>query len=450
VTATLPVRFPDVRSPEGMTRRAWWLVGLNVVIPGSAQILAGDKRLGRFGLAATLLFWVLLLVAGIAVALARGVVFTLATNPIALIVAQVLLVAYVVLWVILTIDTLRLVRFVRTRPSARLFIAGLAAVSLALVAGTAGYGAVVANSAYGLLAGTFQYGEIEDPVDGRYNFLLLGGDAGPDRQGLRPDSISVVSVDAETGAAVIIGIPRNLENVPFPADSSLAETYPAGYGVNGCDVDVCLINSIYTEVELHSPDRYPDAAANGSSPGIEAMRDAAEGVTGLTIQYYVLIDMQGFGQLIDALGGVTITVPEATEIGINGDDAVGLIEAGEQRMDGPTALWYARTRYQTTDYERMERQRLVQESILAQFEPATLLTKFQSVAEAGAQVVRTDIPSGMLGYFVDLASKTRALPVVTVELAPSNGIDPEDPYYPDISALIANGIAQASPTPAPE
>ena len=450
MTATLPVRFPDVRSPAGMTRRAWWLIGLNVVIPGSTQVLAGDRRLGRFGLAATLLLWALLIVAGIASALARTAVFTLATNPIVLIIVQLVLTAYAVLWVVLTIDTIRLVRLVRTSPSARLFIAALATAGMLVVAGTAGYGAVVANSAYGLLAGTFQYGEIEEPVDGRYNFLLLGGDAGPDRQGLRPDSISVVSVDAETGAAVIIGIPRNLERVPFPADSSLVETYPEGYGTNGCDVDVCLINSIYTEVELRSPDRYPDAAANGSSPGIEAMRDAAEGVTGLTIQYYVLIDMQGFGQLVDALGGVTITVPEAVEIGINGDSAVGVIEAGEQHMDGATALWYARTRYQTTDYGRMDRQRIVQEAVLAQFEPATLLTTFQSVAAAGQQMVRTDIPAGMLGYFVGLASKTKELPLVKVELTPANGIDPEDPYYPDIVALITNGIATASPTPAPE
>ena len=48
-----------------MTKRAWWLVGLNVLIPGSAQVLAGNRRLGRFGLGATLVLWVLLVLAGV-------------------------------------------------------------------------------------------------------------------------------------------------------------------------------------------------------------------------------------------------------------------------------------------------------------------------------------------------------------------------------------------------
>ena len=51
---------------------------------------------------------------------------------------------------------------------------------------------------------------------GRYNVLLLGGDAGRDRVGLRPDSMTVASVDAETGRTVLISLPRNLQAVPFP------------------------------------------------------------------------------------------------------------------------------------------------------------------------------------------------------------------------------------------
>ncbi len=45
-----PIRHPDVGSAQVMTRRAWWLVVLNFLIPGSAQVLAGNRRLGRFGL----------------------------------------------------------------------------------------------------------------------------------------------------------------------------------------------------------------------------------------------------------------------------------------------------------------------------------------------------------------------------------------------------------------
>ncbi len=291
------------------------------------------------------------------------------------------------------------------------------------------------------------------PVDGRYNFMLLGGDAGADRDGLRPDSISVVSVEADTGKATIIGIPRNMQYVPFVAGSPMLAEYPNGYGTDGCDVDVCLINSIYTEVELYHPELYPDAEKNGSNPGIEAMRDAVEGILGIQIQYYVLIDMQGFADLINALGGITIDVadrlPITDEVDENGqpyDPDTTWIEPGVQLMDGGLALAYARIRAGTTDYARMERQRQVQEAIIQQFEPANILSKFQAVAQAGAQVVSTDIPQAVLGQFVDLASKSRSQEIATLELVPPD-VDPDDPDYAYVLQLVSAALVIATPDP---
>ena len=263
-----------------------------------------------------------------------------------------------------------------------------------------------------------------------------------------------MSVDAETGQAVTIGLPRNLEDVPFDEGSPLAEAYPEGYGsIDGCEVDVCLLNSIYTEVELVSPEMYPDAVAQGSEPGIEGMRDAAEAITGLQIQYYVLIDMQGFSDLIDALGGVTMTVENRVPMGAGHDEEgneveiTEWIEPGTQVLDGYHALWYARSRYETSDYDRMQRQAQLQEAILQQFNPGNVLAKFQAVATAGAQVVKTDIPQGMLGYFVDLASKTKELPITRIALVPPE-VDPEDPDWEYILQLVATAVAP--PTEEPE
>lgn len=449
--ADSPIRHPDTASRPLMTRRGWWLVGMNILIPGSAQVLAGDRRLGRFGLGATLALWVALAAAIVTWFAAPTVIYTIASNSIALWVIALGLVFYAVLWLVLTFDTLRLVRLVRTQPSARAPIAALATVVLVLASGGAAYGAYLATTASGFLSTVFAAGPSEPPVDGRYNILLLGADTGPDREGTRPDSMTVASIDAETGQAVLIGLPRNLEDIHFPADSPMASAYPNGYGTEqGCLVDVCLLNSIYTEAEQVTPELYPDAAARGSSPGIEAMRDAAEGVTGLTIQYYALIDMQGFEALIDALGGVEITVEERLPIG--GDQYLqnvdGWVEAGTQRMNGYTALWYARSRYSATDYDRMQRQRVLQEAILRQFTPANVLTKFQAVAQAGAETVRTDIPQSMLGYFVDLAGKTRELPVQTVELTPDNGVDPGYPDWDLVHGLIQEALAAATAEPA--
>jgi LCP family protein required for cell wall assembly len=281
--------------------------------------------------------------------------------------------------------------------------------------------------------------------------MLLGGDAGPGRDGMRPDSMSVLSIDANTGQAVSIGVPRDLDPVPFSDGSPMQKIYPDGYGYNDtCDVDVCQLNSIYTEVELYKPKLYPDATKQNSQPGIEAMRDALEGVTGLKIQYYVLIDMEGFAQLVDSLGGVTIDVKEKLPIGgdAQGNGVTGWIYPGVQHMNGYTAQWYARSRESTSDYDRMARQRVLEDAILKQFNPVNVATKFQDIAKAGQQVVKTDIPQSMLGYFVDLGMKTRKLPVQNLELVPPT-IDPSDPNYDQIHEMVHKAVTPPTATPKP-
>jgi len=434
-----------------MTRRAWWLVGLNVVVPGSAQVLAGNRRLGRFALAATFIGWALAL-ALLALALVqRGWLLGLLTQPIVLGALVVALVFYALLWIVLTFDTLRLVRFVRVSPSARLPVALLAIVGLVTGSGAAGYGAASGVSAIGVLSTVFGGGsQLAEPVDGRYNILLLGGDAGADRLGLRPDSISVVSIEAATGRSVIFGVPRNLEDVPFAGDSPLAEVFPDGYS---CGTE-CLISYLYTYGEEH-PELYPDAAAAGSSPGIEAMRDAVASVLGLELQYYVLVDMAAFENLIDALGGIDIDVQERLPIegGLNADGSLfgveGWIEAGPQHMDGYTALWYARSRHSTDDYDRMRRQREVQAAILEQIEPANVLLRFNELAAAGTALVTTDIPSAMLAHFAELALDAREFELVAHDFVPPE-VETWQPDFDAIRAVVDELTAPVTPSATPE
>ncbi|GHD42498.1 LCP family protein [Mycetocola manganoxydans] len=454
VSATSPIRYPDLSAPALMTRRAWWLVALNFLIPGSTQVLAGNRKLGRFGLAATLTMWLIGIFAILAYFLWRTAALTIATNSWVLTAAQLLLAGYGVLWLVLTIDTLRLVRLIRAMPGTRFWIAACTVVLLVLSVGTATAGAYYAGVARGTLQSIFGGGAASvPPVDGRYNILLLGADAGPDREGLRPDSISVVSLDAETGRMTMIGLPRDMRNVPFSAGSPMGELYPDGY--RRCDVSSCKLNSIYTEAQLRHGDLYPDAASTSSSPGIEATKEAAEGILGLEIPYFALIDMQGFEKLVDALGGVEITVKERLPIG--GDEQLrGVdewIEPGTRTLNGYYAQWYARSRHSTSDYDRMERQRELQAAILDQFTPANVLSKFQSIAQAGTQVVKTDIPQDMLGYFGNLAMKTKELPTSSVELTPANGIIPDERDFNDfdrIRELVRADLYPPSATPKPE
>ena len=454
-----PLRHPDASSRAMMMRRGWWLVLLNFLLPGSAQILAGNRRLGRLGLAATLLMWTVVILGGLCALLWQQVFITIATNWFALLAAQVLLIAYIVLWVVLTFDTLRLVRLVKTRPGARFGIAGLSVVLLVVSGGVAAY---AANSA-GVLRDTIGlvFGASGPPVppsDGYYNILLLGADSGDGRDSMRFDSISVVSVNADTGAVTITGIPRDMPNVPF-SEGPMRDRYPNGH--QGHADPNCGwgsgINQLRTEVEVcqDGDALYPDARANGSAPAIEATKDAAEGVLGIEIPYYVFLDMHGFAALIDALGGVDITVEQRLPKGggpsYQGQPAeewaIGWIEAGPQHMDGDTAQWYARSRYTTSDFDRMKRQRQLQQAILEQFTPQTVLTRFQDVATAGAAIVQTDLPQSLLPYFVELALKAKEQPVTTIELTPEGGIDEHEPDFAYIQELVRNALHPPSPSP---
>nr|WP_179085346.1 LCP family protein [Microbacterium sp. RU33B] len=457
-----PLRHPD-GSPSMMTRRGWWLVVLNFLIPGSAQALAGNRRLGRIGLGATLALWVAVIVTVAVGLLWRQALVTVATNWFFLLFVQVVLLAFALLWVVLTIDTLRLVRLVRVKSASRFGISILAVVLFVVSGGGAVYASQLAGStrdAIGLVFG--QSGPTVPPSNGYYNVLLLGADSGEGRDSMRFDSISVVSINADSGAVTITGIPRDLPHAPFPETSPMHALYPDG--LQGHDSSTCGwgsgINQLVNAVEIcgDGDALYPDTASVGSRPAVEATKDAAEGILGIEIPYYVFIDMHGFAALVDALGGVDITVAERLPkgggpayAGQSAEEwAIGWIEPGAQHMDGDTAQWYARSRYTTNDWDRMLRQRQLQEAILAQFTPTTVLTRFNDIAAAGSAIVETDLPQSMLPYFAELAIKAKEQAVSTIELTPAGGIDEFDPDFSYIRSLVDASLHPPTPTPSPE
>ncbi|MDJ1112928.1 LCP family protein [Microbacterium dauci] len=461
-----PIRNPDVSSEKVMSRRAWWLVASNFLFPGTAQVLAGNRLLGRTGIVATLVMWALVVLAVLTAFLWRTVLTMVLASWWSLTVVQVLLWVYAALWLVLTIDTLRLIRLARVPGRTRAAVAIVAMVLALVPASTAVYAAqsVVAPLRSGL--SIFAAGPSVPPSDGYYNFLLLGADSGEGRDSMRFDSISVVSVNADSGAVTIFGIPRDLRHAPF-SEGPMQELYPDGF--QGHTSSACGwssgINQLMNAVETCRDDRgaslYPDAVSQNSSPAVEATKDAAEAILGIEIPYHVFIDMHGFADLVDALGGVEITVqdrlPEGGGPSYSGqpaeDWAIGWIEEGTQRMDGDTAQWYARSRYTTSDWDRMRRQRELQTAILAQATPATVLARFNDIVAAGQNLVQTDIPNSLLPFLVDLAVKAKEQEVQDLELTPKGAdIDPEDPTSEDwerIHAMVDDLLHPPTPTPAP-
>ncbi len=423
------------------------MVALTLLIPGSAQALAGNRRLGRIGLVATFSYWALLLAAGILALVKRDWFFLLATIPAIDLFLAAFLVVYATLFAVLTLDTLRLLRLVRLPERARIIMLVATLAVGVLGTSTIGYAGSLAGVSSNFLGSLFSQQGFTAPENGRYNILLMGGDAARSRFGLRPDSMSVISIDAATGQIVNIGIPRNLQKAPFSAGSPMLKVYPNGYN---CGV-VCLVNAIYKDTTDNHSELYPEAEKQGSTPGVEATKDAVEGITGLKIQSYVLVDMAGFKRLIDALGGIDINVANRLPVG-GQEDANGMpinveswIEPGLQHMDGRTALWYARARHGSSDYDRMQRQRAVEDAMLAQMDPANVLSRFKEIATAGRQLLKTDIPSGMVSTYLDLAIKAKKEGIHKLELIPPT-IDVVNPNFTAIHEMVQKAFSDTSVT----
>jgi LCP family protein required for cell wall assembly len=415
---TDPVRHPGSAASPVRTKRAFVLILLTLFVPGSAQIVAGDRRLGRRALRVTLAAWALIVLMLVLVATNRSLLIGLVTNQVTSLILILILVALAVGWAILFINTLRLIRPVLLEPRIRPVVGVALVLAMILSSGSLGYAAYLLNVGRNAIGNIFGSGPAMEPSEGRYNFLMMGGDAGADRTGRRPDSLSVISVDAETGKTAIISIPRNLQNAQFSEDSPMRQIYPDGYDCG----NECLINAINTEVTNEHQDLYPGVA----DPGAQATLEAVSGSLGIKVQAYVLVDMEGFSKLIDAMGGIRIKaggwvpmsgpmVDEAN--GIHGMPE-GWIPAGEQHLNGYHALWYGRSREFVDDYSRIQRQQCVQQAMLKQLDPATLLSKFQDIAEAGTKVVDSNISASQLGSFVDLAVKAKGQDVARLTIGP--------------------------------
>ncbi len=431
------MRNPQYTHQSGRDVRGWILLVATLLLPGSVQSLYGARRLARPALVVTALSWLLVVLVVVLLLVHRNTAFTLGTDPIVLTVLTLWLLVLTVTWFVTFADTLRRVRLVTLSARSRTrFLA--AAVVCVLVCGGGLAGATwTANSQRGLMSGLFASGGVQRPVDGRYNIALLGSDAGDGREGIRPDSISVVSVDADTGETVMIGLPRNMQNVPFPESSPLHDLHPNGYDCG----DACLLNAVYQLGEQNA-----DLFDDPDLAGPQAMMDALSGATGLEVQYYAMIEMKGFETLIDAMGGirlrsevrVPVSAPIDKETGEHGPVREWM-EPGDLHLDGFHALWYARSREFSSDYERMTRQRCVQEAMMKQLDPATVVLRYQAIAKAAPEVVSTDIPQRMVDRFVGLALEAKDGGMESLDLTPPR-ITPSHPDFDEAHRLVAEAI----------
>ncbi|HEY5981467.1 MAG TPA: LCP family protein [Microlunatus sp.] len=440
------LRTPQQRSERVKLRRALSYLGMTVVLPGSAQLAAGNKTVGRVAVRTWITLWALLLLLGVGALFWRSAVVGLLTNATLLVILQVLLVVLGLGWGLLFIDAWRLARPPELAQRHRLGFAAVSGVLVLAVVGGLAASASIVSSQRSLMTSVFAGGGETKAQAGRYNILLLGGDAGKGRAGLRPDSLTVASIDAETGRTVLISLPRNMEDVPFPESSPMHKKFPKGYG---CKDHSCMLNAVYTYASTH-PGIYPDSVKD---PGVQATKEAVEGAIGLKINYYAMVDMKGFEALVDAVGGIRIDVNRKIPIGGGHAKLYGYVEKGKnQLLDGRSALWFARSRSDSSDYDRMARQKCVMTAMLKQLDPVTVLTNFNQIASAGKEIVETDIPPRKIDTLMELALKAKEKPISSVAFVPPV-IYPGSPDFAKMHTMVATKIAKAEakddPSPAP-
>ncbi|WP_336205558.1 LCP family protein [Nonomuraea sp. LPB2021202275-12-8] len=291
-----------------------------------------------------------------------------------------------------------------------------------------------------------------DPWAGRerVNILLLGGDADDHRPGVRTDSMNVASVDVRTGNTVLISLPRNLEEVRFRPGTPMAERFPDGFRLptdpGGGRSD--LLNSVWEYSDAH-----PEIFGGKRNQGPKVLMDTIGYTLGLDVDWYALVNMWGFARLIDAIGGVTLTVERDVVFGRYNE---GLVKAGTRKLKGADAMWYARSRTNSDDYTRMRRQRCVIGALLDQADPATVLARFTKVAGATKELIQTDIPRAMLTNLVPLALKVQDAEVTSIQFVPPL-ITTWNPDWDKIRNLTQKAIREstsarpvaASATPSP-
>ena len=428
----VPIPSARQRSERIAFRRGVTLLALTLLAPGSAQLVAGGRGLGRFALR----IWLGVLgvfVGFLVLAWARrDWALALYALPATQWLASVVVLVLGVGWALLFLDAWRLSRpgQMGRRGWGMALLSGVLAVAIGFGSAQA---SALSRSQAELFGAVFAGGGRSAAHDGRLNILLLGTDAEPDRPGIRTDTMMVASVSATTGRTVLFSLPRNLQWAPIPRDNPLHPLYPKGYW---CEDQSCLLNALHSEAEKH-----PQLFEGVQDPGLVTTRDVISETLGLEVNYYAMVDMRGFSSLVDALGGVTLDIARAVPIGGGSAKVEGYIQPGKGvHLDGFQALWFARSRHGSSDYERMARQKCVVNALAKQATPVNLATRFTDLAAAGSSMVRTDVPTTDLARLVELADAGRRLPIASVSFAPPL-IEPVKPDLGLIRQTVKDAVA---------
>jgi len=217
--------------------------------------------------------------------------------------------------------------------------------------------------------------------DGRFTILLLGSDYRPSHPGNRTDVVMVVSIDPTSGQTAVVSIPRDTVRFPLPDG-----------GVYGPKV-----NGLYQSL----------IAREGRAEAGAEMKRIVGSALGVEVDWYAVVGFEGVRQLVDAVGGVDVTLARAVDdpyYWVTSKQRGVYFPAGKNHLDGERALIFARTRKGDNDYERARRQQLLVAAAVAKVK-AQGVAIVPELLRIGSQWVRTDLPLDKLIGIYEIADK---------------------------------------------
>jgi len=212
------------------------------------------------------------------------------------------------------------------------------------------------------------------------NIALLGSDKRPNSPTWRTDTIIVVSLDMDRNLVRLLSIPRDLwVNIP-------------GHGPD----------------RINTADLWGEMDHKGGGP--ELVKQTIYQNLGIPIHYWVRVDFDGFKRIIDAVGGVDVDVEcPLPDIGL---------ETGVQHMDGEMALWYARSRMTTNDFDRSRRQRKLLMALWEQALNPGIIPQIPTLLATMNDAVQTDLPPDQIIALAMLGLKLRPNQIFSQSIGP--------------------------------
>jgi len=228
-----------------------------------------------------------------------------------------------------------------------------------------------------------------------------------------------------------VSIPRNLRGLRFPPGTPMGERFPDGF-----DQYDGLTNAVFTYV---SGDEMMMGyyGKDGRQPTAVALSEGIGYSLDVEIDDYALVNMQGFTEIVDAVGGVTLDLGERVPLppSLPGERPLpSSIGPGAVEMDGAMAIAYVRSRSGDSDYQRMGRQRQLLAALGSQVSPGEALTGFGTVTGALDDSMRTSLSGGEFSDLLDRLGDNSAIGE-SIGLVPPL-IEPGNPDWAQVRAII--------------